>query len=895
MEILSMRIIEGPNIYSLSPVLCIKINIGKYQDIPTCDIAGFNQRLLAIIPSLDQHCCSPGYPGGFVQRLNRGTYLAHVFEHVILEIQCLAGFQVGYGKTRWFGVNGTYNVVVGYRQAQAAKIAAQAALTVILAALHNNQIDIDELIQQVITTGEQNELGPSTLAIYQAAIKRNIPVTRLGSENLLVLGYGCRQQRVWATLSGQTSVVASDLVSDKDLTKKILLEQGIPVPGGQVVNTSVQAIKAWQEIGRPVAIKPLFGNQGKGVTLKVNTAAEVERSFSVAQNYGADIVVEEYIPGKQYRLCVVNGKVIAAAERIPAYIVGDGQHAVKELVEIANQNPLRGDGHAKVLSKLSLDSIALAVLSRQKATINSVPAKNEIVYLRDSANLSTGGTAVDVTDIVHCDFINMAVRAARLVGLDIAGVDIVAQDITEPYRTSSNAAAIIEINAAPGIRMHHYPSAGKPRDVAAGIIDYLFPNPSQGRIPITAITGTNGKTTVARMIGHIWRTAGKKVGMTTTDGIFIDSECIMSGDTTGPASAKIVLTDPGVQVAVLETARGGILRGGLAFDYCDVGIITNITEDHLGQDGIEDLQDMAFIKSLVVETVIPGGVAVLNADDQIVTQIASRVKASILYFSTEPDNIIIKRHLGAGGKALFVKNNVIYSACGCNARPIVKVSDIPVTLGGIAKHNVQNAVIAAAACVCQSIPLAIIRRGLKSFQSNPGRLNIMNMGSFRVCIDYGHNPAGYAALIHTANQMGAKRVIGVIAAPGDRRDDVIKNIGRIAGRGFDKIYIKEDADLRGRLPGEVANLLLKGITEANAAKQDVQIILSEPEAVKAALEQATPGDFVVVFYEKYQSVMNVIDKYCEQAKSRKKPREYTKRHYSVQNSFGAVAGKFLPK
>lgn len=895
MEILSMRIIEGPNIYSLNPVLCIKIDIGEYHDIPTNAIQGFNYRLLASIPSLEQHCCSPGYPGGFVQRLERGTFLAHVFEHVVLEIQCLAGYQVSFGKTRWFGSEGIYHVVVGYRQRQAAKAAAQAALTVILAALHNQQVNVQELIKAVVTAGEINELGPSTQAIYQAAVRRKIPVTRLGDEDLLILGYGCQQQRIWATLSGQTSVLASDLVCDKDLTKKLLLEQGIPVPCGAVVNNPEQAVKVWQEIGRPAAVKPLFGNQGKGVTLKVNTVAEVERAFTVAQSYGQDIVVEEYIPGKQYRLCVVAGKVVAAAERIPAYIVGDGQHTVKELVEITNKNPLRGDGHGKALSKLTLDSIALAVLSKQKVTINSVPVKNKIIYLRDSANLSTGGTAADVTDIVHNDFVNLATRAARLVGLDIAGVDIVAQDISNPYRAGYNSAAIIEINAAPGIRMHHYPSAGKPRDVAAGIINYLFPDSSQGRIPITAITGTNGKTTVARMIGHIWRTAGKKVGMTTTDGIYIDSECIMAGDTTGPASAKIVLTDPSVQAAVLETARGGILRGGLAFDYCDVGIITNITEDHLGQDGIEDLQDMAFIKSLVVETVKPDGFTVLNADDHIVTQIASRVKSPILYFSTEPDNIIVKRHLGAGGKALFVKNDVIYSACGYNARPIVKVSDIPVTLGGIAKHNVQNAVIAAAACVCQSIPLEIIRRGLKNFQSNPGRLSIMNMGAFRVCIDYGHNPAGYAALIHTVNQMGAKRVVGVIAAPGDRRNDVIKNIGRIAGHGFDKIYIKEDADLRGRQPGEVADLLFKGIKEANAAKRDVQIILSESKAVQTALEQAIPGDFVVVFYEKYQSVMTVIDKYCAQLKLKKKPREYTKRHYSVQNSFGTVAGKFSPK
>lgn len=861
MQILSWRILEGPNIYSLRPVIRMKLDIGCYEDRPSNEIAGFNERLLALLPGLQEHHCSRGRPGGFVERLREGTYLAHIFEHVALEMQCLAGYEVSFGKTRSMGMEGIYDVVTGYDSAIVARKAAQAAEELLQAVLNNLIFNVPERVSAIKTADEQYRLGPSTAAIYEAAVKRGIPVTRFNEENLLVLGYGCQRQRIWATLTGQTSALAADLACDKHLAKKILEDNGILVPCGVVVNDKADAIRALEAIGRPVVIKPLCGNHGNGVTLNVGNEAEVERAFLAASQFSGErgIVVEEYVPGRQYRLCIVDGKMVAAAERIPAYVLGDGGHTVAELVDIANCDPERGEGHQKRLTKIQIDTVAIIVLAKQNLTPQSVPADRQVVYIRENANLSAGGTAVDVTDIVHPHNSKIAEQAARLIGLDVAGVDIVAADITVPI--SKGSGAVIEINAAPGIRMHHYPSAGKSRDVAARIIDYLFPDEKNGRIPITAITGTNGKTTVTRMISHIWQVAGYHTGMTTTDGIYINGQLILAGDTTGPDSAKMVLTDPAVEVAVLETARGGIIRGGLAFDQCDVGIVTNITEDHIGQDGIENLADLAYIKSLVVETVRPGGVALLNADDPYVAAMSARAQGEIVYFSVEADNIVVRRHLGIGGKAFFVKDDIIYAAHGSLSRPIIHAADIPITLGGIAVHNLQNALIAAAACYCLKAPIARIRQGLNTFAQNPGRLNMMSVADFRVCIDYGHNPASYQALINTVRRMGAKRLVGVIAAPGDRRDDVIINTGRIAGLGFDYIYIKEDGDLRGRQPGQTAALLRQGVLETGFAPAKTVTVLSEAEAVTTVLNEAEPGDLIVIFYEKYDVVMDAINNF----------------------------------
>jgi len=866
MRVLSLQALPGANIYSHRPVLRVRLALGEYDNISTGDLGDFGDRLLAALPGLGEHCCSRGYPGGFRERLAEGTYLAHVYEHVVIELQCRAGYEVSFGKARAAGRPGLYEVVVGYRAKAAAVAAALAAEELLAALLAGGFPDAAAAVARIRAAGEENALGPSTAAIAAAAERRGIPVTRVGDEDLLILGYGCRQQRVWATITGRTAALAVDLAGDKELTKTILADGGVPVPYGIVVESAAEAARAAGTIGGPVAVKPVSGNQGKGVTLNITAAAELDRAFAIAAGFDRRVLVEEYIRGRQYRLCIVNGKMVAAAERIPACVTGDGLCSVEELVAAVNSDPLRGEGHEKPLTKIKIDQVAVTVLARQGLTPRSVPRRGATVFIRENANLSTGGTAADVTDNVHPDNAMLAERAAILLGLDVAGVDMVADDIGRSILGGQGA--VIEVNAAPGIRMHHHPASGKARDVAAAIVDYLFPAGGDGRIPVVAITGTNGKTTVSRMIGHVLQLAGYGVGMTTTDGIFIDNRRIVAGDTTGPASARTVLTDQRVQVAVLETARGGMMRGGLGFDACDVGVVTNISEDHFGQDGIEDIDDLVYIKSLLLEMVRPGGFALLNADDPNMPALRPRAAGQIVYFSTEPDNIVIRRHLSIGGKAFFVKDGAIYAACGRVGRGIVKVKDVPVTFGGIAQHNVQNAVIAAAACYCLKVPVNYIRRGLAGFDQNPGRLNLIAVGDFRVCVDYGHNPAGYQALLNTVKRLDAARLVGVIAAPGDRRDDVIINIGRIAGRGFDFLYIKEDCDLRGRKAGETAGLLRQGALEGGIAPEKVVTVLAEDAAVRSALTAALPGDLVVVFYEKYDAVMAVIEAF-QKSRSRR--------------------------
>ncbi|WP_425059655.1 Cyanophycin synthetase [Sporomusa carbonis] len=877
MQLLSTRFIAGPNIDSYRPVIKAILDIGMYEEIASNAIVGFIPRLSALLPGLKQHACSRGYPGGFIERLRSGTYLAHIFEHVALELQALAGeeYAATFGKTRGAGRPGVYSVVFGCKSGPVGLAAADGAYRLLLAVLAGEEFNVPELIAMLKRVGEDVKMGPSTQAVYNAAKRRGIPILRPDYEtNFLILGYGAKQQRVWATITGRTSSVAVDLAGDKFLTNKMLQQNGIPVPYGTVVTSLDQALEAFAAIGPPVVVKPVGGNQGKGVTLNILDQAGLERAFILAARYDEQVLVEEYITGRQYRLCIVNGKLAAGAERIPAHVTGDGVHSIEELVEIANLNPARGRGHSRALTQLELDDTALAVLARQKLLPQSVPNAGKIVYVRDNANLSAGATAADITDKIHPDTVKLVERAVRLIGLDIAGVDVVVPDISQPVTTGFGA--IIEVNAAPGIRMHLYPSAGTPRDVGAAIVDYLFPGGADGRIPIVAITGTNGKTTVTRLIAHIFRKAGYKTGMTTSDGIYVNQDCIAAGDTTGPASAAMVLADPTVEAAVLEVARGGIIRGGLGYDFADVGIITNITEDHIGQDGVEDLDDLAYIKSLVIEAVRPGGTVILNADDRRVTALKSRTKAEIVQISTNPDNIAVRRHLGEGGKACFVKNGTIYVANGQTEQAIIDIVDIPLTLGGIAEHNIQNAVIAVAACFSQGISLSVIRQGLKSFNNNPGRLMLIDIGKFRVCVDYAHNPAGCQALVNTLRQLNPGRLVGVIAAPGDRRDDVIISLGRVAGQGFDVIYIKEDHDLRGRRPGETAALLACGATEAGFAPERIITILDERQAVVVALKQAKPGDLIAIFYEKYSVVMDAITTFrsAAQAVSDKQNAEY---------------------
>lgn len=729
MKILEIREYRGKNIYSHYPVVKAIIDLEDLTNIWSDQIPGLAERLVSNLPRLQEHYCSRGREGGFLERVKEGTLFGHIVEHIALELQYMAGYPVIYGKTVATDKPGIYEVIVEAGVMEAAIQALKSALQLIQFIINNRECDVQGEIEKISRAGREYGYGPSTQAILEECRKRDIPVMPLGKGSLLQLGYGVKQQRVQATVTGLTSCISVDIAGDKNLTKQLLAEGGIPVPWGDVARTEDEAVRIAAKLGDSVVVKPCHGNQGKGVSLNLKSEAEVRTAFRIAQSYSEEIIVEKYISGKHFRLLVVGNKLVAAAERIPAHVVGDGIHSVEELIELTNLDPNRGEGHEKPLTKIKIDPTALLVLAKQQMQPSSVPDVKQVVYLRENANLSTGGTAVDVTEEVHPEIVKLAVRAARIIGLDVAGVDLVTPDIKRPL---DNGGAVIEINAAPGIRMHHFPSRGVSRNAAGAIVEYLFPQGRSGRIPLVSITGTNGKTTTARLVGHIAALWGKCVGLTTTGGVFVGGECLVKGDTTGPRSAQAVLRDPRVEIAVLETARGGIVRCGLGYDKATVGVITNISEDHLGLDGIKDIKQLAQAKALVVEALEKQGTAVLNADDPWSVELASRVKANLLYFSLAEDNLVVRRHLSTGQKAVFVKKDQLVYAEGDGYHSIVAVQEIPLTMQGLASFNTANALAAAAACISLGIPLSVIKEGLKTFnlgaRHNAGRCEFYQLG-----------------------------------------------------------------------------------------------------------------------------------------------------------------------
>ncbi|HHY80595.1 MAG TPA: cyanophycin synthetase [Thermoanaerobacter sp.] len=862
MIIKDIRVYRGRNIYSHRPVIKMVVDIERL-DIPTKDIPNFNERLIKRLPGLSKHSCSYGYEGGFLKRLEEGTYLPHVTEHIILELQNMLGYDVKFGRAR--NIEGDlYYIIYEYGLEECGIRVGKLAVEMVNKFIQGEEFDLEERLERIRNIIAEIELGPSTMAIKNEALKAGIPVTRVGNGSILRLGYGKYQKMIEGTISQNTSCIAVDIASDKILTKQILRDHGFPVPEGDVAYNEEEAIAIAEEIGYPVAIKPYNGNQGKGVHLNITNKEEVSIAYRNAKAYSDLVIVEKHIKGKHYRVLVVGEKVVAVAEKIPAHVIGDGIHTIEELVEIENKNPLRGKGHEKPLTKLTIDTISKMILKKQGFDLEDIPKKGQKVFLRESANLSTGGIAIDKTDDIHPYNIEIAVRAAKAIGLDIAGIDITMEDIKKPL-TKENG-AIIEINASPGIRMHHYPSKGKPRNVAKAIVDMLFPKGSKATIPIISITGTNGKTTVTRMTAHILKTYGYTVGMTCTDGIYIDDTCVYKGDNTGPKSARTCLADKNIDAAVLETARGGIIREGLGYDLADIGVITNISEDHLGIDGIETLEDLAFVKALVVEAVKEDGYSVLNADDPMTTYLAQRAKGKIIYFSMYDNNLTVKKHIEKGGIAVYVKDGVIVIANG-QIIPVVKIEEIPAALSGKVLYNVENALAAIAASYGVKVPVNIIAKGIKTFYCdtthNPGRFNLFNVGNFRVLVDYGHNIAGIKSVIEAAQKLDANRLIGVIGVPGDRINSSILKVGEICGQGFDFIYVKEDLDLRGRKPGEVAKLLEQGAIKGGIDRKKIKTILKETEALRAAMYNAEGGDLIVVFYEKYQPIIEVIEEFIK--------------------------------
>ncbi|MFO0790728.1 MAG: cyanophycin synthetase [Pirellulales bacterium] len=848
MRILKVLKLRGPNYWANFPCLEVWIELEEFKDTSSEMIPGFNERLMAWLPSMIEHRCSIGERGGFFERLRRGTYMGHILEHTTLELQSLAGTPVGFGRARETTVEGTYKVAIEYVEEQVALAALDTAFNMLLAAIHNLPFDVNAEVEKLRKIAHDVCLGPSTSAIVQAAQARNIPCIRLDTESLVQLGYGSRQRRINAAETDRSGAVAEMIASDKHLTRQLLKTVGVPVADGRVVTDAEDAWQAAEEIGGPVAVKPLNGNHGRGVATNLTTREQVAAAYEVAIKEGRAVMVEQSIVGDDYRMLVVGNQLVAAARREPAQVVGDGKSTVRELVDEVNRDPLRSDGHATVLSKIKLDSTAIAVLSEQGFTIDSVVPAGVKVLIRRNANLSTGGTATDVTDQVHPDIVRRAVDAVRMVGLDIAGVDVVCRDITRPLREQGGA--VIEVNAGPGLRMHLRPSHGSSRPVGRAIVDMMFPEMQTGRIPIVAVTGVNGKTTTTRLISHIIGSTGKRVGMTCTDGIYIAGDRIEEGDCSGPQSAKSVLMNPLVDAAVLETARGGILRAGLGFDKCDIAVVTNIGEgDHLGLSDIQTTETLAKVKRCIVEALAPTGAAVLNAEDPLVADMAKHCPGTTVFFAKSGNHPLIIQRREENGRVAFVRDHAIALAEGEYEFTLLSLDRIPLTYNGRILFQVENVLAATAACWALGLPAEQIRIGLESFSAQmdkvPARFNVFEINGATVIVDYGHNPSSLAAILSAIEPFPHQVRTAVYSVAGDRRDSDIIRQGELLGGAFDRVILYEDNYLRGRPQGEIIGLLRAGLAGARRTKE-MQAFTAWTTAVDAALRAIRPGELLLL-------------------------------------------------
>ncbi len=850
----------------------MRLDLEDLYEKYTSDIPGFYKGLTEVLPSLVEHYCSPGVRGGFLSRLEKGTLMGHVVEHVALELQQLAKMPVGFGRTRETSTPGVFQVVIEYENEPAGRYAARAAVRLCRSIVDTGTYSPEELNQDLEDLKEfksQASLGPSTEAIVKEAEARSIPWKQLGARFMIQLGYGVNQKRIQATLSNQTGILGVELACDKEGTKRILKDAGIPVPRGTVIRYFDELKDSIEDVGGyPIVIKPLDGNHGRGITIDVRNWQEAEEAYDLASNASKtkSVIVERYYTGKDHRVLVVNGKVVAVAERVPAHVVGDGKSTVEELIEKTNKDPQRGDGHDNVLTRITVDKPALDILERQGYRIDSVPKKGEMCFLRATANLSTGGIAVDRTDEIHPENIWQLSRAAKIIGLDIAGIDVVTEDISKPLREVEGV--IVEVNAAPGFRMHVAPSRGLPRNVAGAVMDMLFPGAKNGRIPIFSVTGTNGKTTTTRLLAHIMNQTGQIVGYTTTDGTYIGEYLAESGDNTGPQSAHLILSDPTIEVAVLETARGGILRSGLGFSACDVGIVLNVAADHLGIGDIDTVEQLAQLKSVVAESVMPKGYAILNADDPLVAAMAEKVQGQVAYFSMDPSNELLIKHTEAGGLAAIYENGYISILKGDWTLRIEKAVNVPITMAGKARFMIANALAACLAVFTQGVKIEHIREGLSTFVASvdqtPGRMNMFNMGEYHALVDYAHNPASYEALGGFVRNWPGKR-IGIVGGPGDRRDEDFVSLGELAADIFDEIIIKEDDDTRGRPRGNAAELITKGIQQFldgvkdSESKATYESIIDEKTAINTGLDRAPAGGLVVILPESVSRAISLIE------------------------------------
>jgi cyanophycin synthetase len=860
-EVIERLALMGPNLYAHRPCIKWKIDIGALEEHPTNDIPGFNARLKELIPSLIEHRCSEGVRGGFFARLDDGTWIGHVMEHVALELQSLAGSDVGFGRVRSAGSAGIYNVVYETEERTTGILAGELALDVVHALIAGEPFDLDAAVARLRRTYERNSLGPSTRAIVDAAAKRGIPWLRLDEANLIQLGYGAVAKKIQATIGSTTKFLGVEIAGDKDRTKAILGFHGVPVPDGDITRDVEEAVRIAERIGWPVVVKPLDASQGRGIMTNIRDEHALRIAFADAQQHRRTVVIERHLEGHDYRLLVINHKLVAAAERVPAHVVGDGMHTIRELIEIVNSDPRRGDGHGKVLTKIVADSATEHLLALRGLTVDSIPENGRVVLLKTTANLSTGGTAADITDRVHPVNIELAERISRLVDLDIAGIDIVAPSIaTALYE---NGGGVVEVNAAPGFRMHLAPTSGKPRAVGEAVIDMLFPPGCETRIPIITITGTNGKTTTARLCAHIARMAGKNVGLTTSDGIYIRNQLVQKGDTTGPTSAQVVLRDPMVDFAVLETARGGILRAGVGYDWSNAAVVTNIAEDHLGLRDVHTLEDLANVKAVTVERVMREGYAILNAEDDMTPVIREHADCNLAFFSLEPSHATFREHIDAGGLGATVENGWLMLYEHGLRVPLCEVERVPLTFGGKAAFNIANVLAAVLATRVTKIAVSDIVSALQSFfqssTTTPGRLNIIELDGFRLMIDYAHNAHGLAAMCSLARELRRGRLVCIFGLPGDRRDVDIVAAARVVGGTFDRVIIRQDFDLRGRASGDVPRLIREGLLAGGLRETQITTRFDEAEALALATSEAQPGDLIVFIADKPEIAARLVD------------------------------------
>ena len=861
MNIRNLNVMQGPNKWSVNRprLIVMELDIEDLEFKPTNEIEGFYERITTLIPGLYEHHCSEGEPGGFFARIKEGTWIGHVIEHIAIELQVMAGIVAGFGQTRGTGIKGHYNVVFDCADEESGCLTAEKAVLIAQNLIDGTETDIDQHIEEIRMKNLENTPGPSTSSILREASSRDIPMIKLEDNNSWQLGYGCMQKRIAATITSSTSYSAVELVCNKELCRDLLKSMSVPVADGEAIESLDDLKHSIDSLGFPLVIKPINGNKGRGVTADITTFDQAEEAFRHASTICKRVIVERYIPGFDYRLLMVDGKFVAAAKRTPAHVVGDGKLSVQQLIDEVNRDPKRGEGHENVLTKIHIGVAATFILTRKNYSLNTVLKSDEILYLDYAANLSKGGTAEDVTDQVHPDVVKLAERVSKISGLDICGLDLMAETLTKPL--AETGGVVLEVNAAPGFRMHLDPSKGASRNVASPVMDMLFPEGNSSRIPIIAVTGTNGKTTTTRLISHIMKEAGRRVGYTTTDGVYVNDQLLMKGDCGGPKSAQLILKDPTVDTAVLECARGGILRAGLGFDKCDVAVVTNIAADHLGMKGIHTLDQMAHLKSVVPESVHPGGYVVLNADDDRVYAMRKNVQCKQILFSMIDDNRRLIEHRQHGGKCVVLTDKKVAIWDGPNTYNIDNIDNMPLSFGGRALFMIENILAAVAGAYSQKVSPELIRRSLRSFmpspEHTPGRMNLFQFENYDVLVDYCHNAAGLVAIKEFIDNSSYLYRTGIISGIGDRREEDLLELGRLSAELFCKIIIREDSDLRGKAAGESTSILKRGI-ESSCFNPPLVSIPNEKHALKFAMENALPGTLVMLCVEKIDEIISML-------------------------------------